>query len=64
MNGASGNDGFDFNSISESLPGAVNRDVITGFVGNGAAVGDGIDVSTIDANAVVAGNQAFTFEEP
>jgi serralysin len=60
MNGGGGFDRFDFNSISESLPG-LNRDVITGFVGNGNLAGDRIDVSTIDANVLLGGNQAFTF---
>jgi len=53
-------DRFDFNSVTESVPGAL-RDVITDFVGNGIFPGDVIDVSTIDANALVLGNQAFTF---
>jgi hypothetical protein len=61
MNGGGGFDRFDFDSISESLPGALNRDVITGFIGNGAAAGDRIDVSTIDANVSLAGNQTFSF---
>jgi hypothetical protein len=61
MNGGPGFDVFDFNSIAESLPGALNRDVIAGFVGNGAAAGDRIDLSTLDANTVLAGNQAFAF---
>src|SRR5581483_2745152 len=61
MTGGAGFDIFDFNSIAESLPGVANRDVITDFVGNGAAAGDQIDLSTIDANTGVAGDQAFTF---
>ena len=61
MTGAGGFDAFDFNSIAESLPGPATRDVITDFVGNGAAAGDQIDLSTIDANTAAAGNQAFTF---
>jgi serralysin len=60
ITGGGGFDRFDFNSVSESLPG-LNRDVITDFVGNGASAGDRIDVSTIDANVLLAGNQAFTF---
>jgi serralysin len=35
--------------------------VITDFIGNGSLAGDLIDVSTIDANVLLAGNQAFTF---
>jgi Ca2+-binding RTX toxin-like protein len=58
--GGAGLDRFDFNLITESLPGAA-RDVITDFVGNGIFAGDLIDVSTIDANAAAIGNQAFTF---
>jgi Ca2+-binding RTX toxin-like protein len=56
LTGGAGNDIFDFNAIAESVRG-VNRDVITDFV-RGA---DKIDLSTIDANAAVAGNNAFTF---
>jgi serralysin len=60
LTGGGGFDRFDFDSLSESLPG-LNRDVITDFVGNGSLEGDRIDVSTIDANVLLAGNQAFTF---
>ncbi|WP_445636238.1 Calcium-binding protein [Nostoc sp. DSM 114161] len=60
LTGGSGNDVFDFNSLAESQPGAF-RDVINDFVGNGLALGDRIDLSTIDANPFLAGNQAFTF---
>jgi serralysin len=38
-----------------------SRDVINDFVGNGNLAGDRIDLSTIDANHLLAGNQAFTF---
>jgi serralysin len=51
---------FDYNAASDSLPGVLNRDVITDFQGNGIFPGDRIDLSTIDANAVLFGNQAFT----
>ncbi|MEH2301410.1 MAG: hypothetical protein V7K88_21055 [Nostoc sp.] len=47
-------------SHSESQPGLL-RDVITDFVGNGIFAGDQIDLSTIDANSTIGGNQAFTF---
>jgi len=60
MTGGGDFDRFDFNSVSESPPGAL-RDVITDFIGNGIFVGDVIDVSTIDANSLVLGNQAFAF---
>ena len=59
MTGGGGFDRFDFNSVGESLPGLFNRDVITDFVGNGILAGDVIDVSTIDANVFLLGNQAF-----
>ncbi|MFN6498710.1 MAG: calcium-binding protein [Nostoc sp. DedQUE01] len=60
LTGGLGNDVFDFNSLAESQPGAF-RDVINGFAGLGAGLGDRIDLSTIDANPFLAGNQAFTF---
>ena len=61
MTGGGGFDTFDFNSVNESLPGVFTRDTVADFVGNGAFAGDRIDVSTIDANVLLAGNQAFTF---
>lgn len=57
--GGTGNDRFDYNIAADSAPGALNRDVILDFTGNGVAVGDVIDLSSIDANALLAGNQAF-----
>ncbi|MBC6434239.1 calcium-binding protein, partial [Nostoc sp. HG1] len=60
LTGGAGNDIFDFNSVSDS-PAGSSRDVITDFVGNGIFTGDQIDLSTIDANFTVGGNQAFTF---
>ena len=59
MTGGVGFDRFDFNFTVESPPPAGNHDHITDFVGNGGSAGDVIDVSTIDANTNVAGNQAF-----
>ena len=58
-----GNDIFDYNAVSDSLPGFLNRDVITDFIGRGRGtfVGDRIDLSTIDANVSVSGNQAFSW---
>ena len=58
LTGGAGNDTFDYNAASDSPVGAA-RDLIFGFSGNGAAAGDRIDLSTIDANAVLFGNQAF-----
>lgn len=59
--GGSGYDRFDYNAASDSGPGAALRDVIADFMGAGAATGDRIDLSTIDALASKAGNQAFVF---
>lgn len=57
--GGSGNDIFKFTAVSDSGPAA--QDIILDFTGPGAAVGDKIDLSLIDANLSVAGNQAFVF---
>lgn len=56
MTGGTGSDDFDYNAASESAVGA-GRDVITDFVHNS----DDLDLSSIDADLNVAGNQAFTF---
>ena len=56
LTGGAGADVFDFNHISESTSAA--RDTVRDF---SAAAGDIIDLSGIDANSTVAGNQAFTF---
>ena len=55
LTGNAGYDRFDFNAITESLPGTADRitDFQRGF--------DKIDVSGLDANAQIAGNQAFTW---
>jgi serralysin len=47
---------FDYNSVSESGPGAAHRDKILDFDGD-----DLIDLRTIDAKTGVSGNNAFTF---
>ncbi len=57
MTGGDGADTFFFNTAQDSGVGLVNRDVITDF--NPAA--DKLDFSAIDANPVLAGDQAFTF---
>lgn len=63
--GNDGNDIFDFNSIFDSLKGAGKRDVISDFkIGDNVAGGlddDLIDLKTIDANSLRAGNQHFRF---
>ncbi|MGO4831062.1 cadherin domain-containing protein, partial [Rhizobiaceae sp. 2RAB30] len=55
--GGTGNDIFDFNGIADSRVGAGNRDIIGDFTRGQ----DRIDLSTIDANSLLGGNQAFAF---
>lgn len=55
LNGGTGDDVFDFNSLLELGHGSGLRDSIAGFVRGD----DRIDLSTIDAHASLAGNQAF-----
>jgi serralysin len=57
LTGGSGADVFDFNSLLDSGTGVGKRDIITDF----SRGSDKIDLSSIDANPNVAGNQAFTF---
>ena len=56
-----GNDTFDYNFIAESTPGFGFHDHITDFAGNGAAAGDVIDLSGIDADGAGGVNGAFNF---
>jgi Ca2+-binding RTX toxin-like protein len=58
LTGGLGIDRFDFDSIAESTAAAAGRDIIADF--NEAAT-DKIDLSTIDANSALAGNNAFSF---
>jgi Ca2+-binding RTX toxin-like protein len=58
LNGGTGNDVFQFNLVSDSPAGPALRDSIVGGFSHGF---DRIDLATIDANALVAGNQAFSF---
>ncbi|MDZ3837097.1 MAG: hypothetical protein U0S49_06950, partial [Rhodospirillales bacterium] len=60
--GGGGNDRYQYESVSDSAPGATNRDVILAFANVGATAGDQIDLATIDANTGVGGNQAFVFK--
>lgn len=53
-------DTFWYLSIADSGKTAATRDYIIGFEGAGVAGGDIIELSKIDANALVAGDQAFT----
>ena len=57
LTGGGGADTFAFSQTNHSAVGA-NADVITDF---SHAQGDKIDLSAIDADTTVAGNQAFTF---
>ncbi len=57
LKGGTGEDTFDFNSIKESVVGS-RRDVITDFH---RSEFDVVDLSTIDANESLSGNQKFTF---
>jgi Ca2+-binding RTX toxin-like protein len=62
LTGGLGLDRFDFNFISDSLPGIFSHDHITDFAGNGAAAGDVIDLSGIDADGVGGlANGTFNF---
>ncbi|MDP1788061.1 calcium-binding protein [Nitrosomonas sp.] len=56
MTDGGGSDIYDFNAIGESVVG-VNRDICTDFT----HLIDRIDLSTIDANIITLGNQAFNF---
>jgi Ca2+-binding RTX toxin-like protein len=58
MSGGAGADLFDFNLVGEAAVGPGLRDVLTDF---SAAQFDHIDLSGIDANASLPGNQAFAF---
>jgi Ca2+-binding RTX toxin-like protein len=56
LTGGGGADTFDFNNVSDST--STQRDTIMDFGTGGANL---IDLSTIDANSSIAGNQAFSF---
>jgi hypothetical protein len=56
--GNGGSDTFRYDTVAESEPD--DPDLIEGFVSGGASA-DLIDLSAIDAQASVAGNQAFSF---
>lgn len=56
LSGEGGADVFDYDAANHSGITAATRDVILDFDGN-----DLLDLSTIDANTALAGNNAFTF---
>lgn len=57
MNGGAGMDRFIYLAVADSVATVAGRDMIAGFY-HGS---DRIDLSAIDANPFVSGNQAFTF---
>ena len=57
MTGGTGNDVFMFKAISDMGTNAGTRDIVTDFVKGQ----DKIDLSAIDANTKLSGDQAFTF---
>jgi serralysin len=57
LTGGLGADVFDFNLVTESGVGITARDLIADFL----AGTDRIDLATVDANTVTAGDQAFAF---
>jgi serralysin len=63
MNGNAGFDDFDYNSLTDSGVAIGATDVISGFQTAVLGAIDQIDVSTIDANPFVVGNQAFAFRD-
>jgi Ca2+-binding RTX toxin-like protein len=65
MTGNAGIDRFDVNSVAESGISGATRDIITDFAAGTALTSiDRLDVSTIDANTGILGNQAFVFGGP
>ncbi|MGE0642632.1 MAG: calcium-binding protein [Nitrospira sp.] len=58
LTGGLGTDTFKYKSASDS-PAGSGKDVIIDFDGRGTLVGDRVDLSAIDANVSVTGNQAF-----
>jgi Ca2+-binding RTX toxin-like protein len=60
--GGLGGDRFDFNALAESGITGATFDAINDFdAGTSITTVDRIDFATIDANALLAGNQAFSF---
>jgi Ca2+-binding RTX toxin-like protein len=62
--GEGGNDRFVYEALDDSPAAEAARDKIIGFGNVGISRGDVIDLSSIDANATRAGNQAFDFKGP
>jgi len=60
LTGGLGNDLFDYNAVNES-PVGTGRDKLVDFTGAGAALGDQISLTDLDAKSLVAGDQAFSY---
>ncbi len=60
LSGGAGADLFKY-SVDDADLGNVEKNIITDFAGAGAGIGDRIDLTTIDANDTLTGNQAFTY---
>ena len=60
LSSGSGYDRLDYDYVADSGPAA--RDLILDFSGIGPATGDRIDLSTIDADSSLPGNQRFDFK--
>jgi Ca2+-binding RTX toxin-like protein len=58
--GATSGGTYDFNAVNDS-PAGVGRDTIVNFFVREAGYGEQIDLTDIDANSVLNGNQAFTW---
>jgi Ca2+-binding RTX toxin-like protein len=58
MDGGTGADRFDFNALTEMGLSSTTWDTITDFK---TSEGDKIDLLGVDANPVLAGDQAFSF---
>jgi Ca2+-binding RTX toxin-like protein len=54
---------FDYSFVSDS-PVGTGKDTIDGFNGAGSGIDDQVDLTGIDANTLVSGNQAFIFGGP
>jgi serralysin len=65
MQGGSGSDIFEFNALGNSNGGVVSNETISGFQNIPVTFGfiDRIDLSSIDANPLVTGDQEFAFRD-
>lgn len=63
LNGGAGADRFDFNAITDTGTTSITRDIISDFTHHKIlAYSDRIDLSTIDANSLSGGDQAFVWK--